>query len=377
MAVLARAGSGAATATMGERMVVRPMPAVERGAELRPLLAIVCIALVIAGIALALATAADAPPDRMAPQAAPSEQSSPPSGGAAPPLVAAASALVPVGGLARRSAAGVPPCYGTPGRGAGYGAGLPVARGSLADPGFGAAPFPAAEPVVPEAATAAPPLGRPPFQEAHWQGIEVIPLTSGLARLMRLPASIEGVVADDVTLPADMLGFQAGDVVISVDGVPTPTLEAFIRATDRVRGSREASLRLFRKGREVDATLIALDARLGVANGETAPMIKAGSRPPHGYQGPCTACHRIGSTGQLPVDQGDLLSRTAPPIAANAVAPHRDRGPCTACHRIGSAGQPEVDPGVTLSRTAPPIAASAVAPHGDRGTCTACHQVLP
>lgn len=174
----------------------------------------------------------------------------------------------------------------------------------------------------------------PPFQEAHWQGLELVPLTKALARFLDIKSDVRGVCIDDVTAPADMAGFLAGDVVTAVGRTRTPDLCAFIEATDMVRDSGDAEVWVVRNGKELSLELAALQGRLGVANGETAPMIKSGSQPPHGYKGPCTSCHRIGTTGQLAVDPGDTLSRRAPPIRAGQPAPHQDRGTCTSCHEI-------------------------------------------
>ncbi|MHC4176044.1 MAG: magnetochrome domain-containing protein [Planctomycetota bacterium] len=185
---------------------------------------------------------------------------------------------------------------------------------------------------APTSPAASSPIKMLPFQEAHWQGLEVIPLTGGLKRVLKIPSDAKGVIIDDVTAPADMGGFQAGDLITSVGQVPTPTLESFIEAADRVRDRRRTEVRLLRKGKLHSLVLTGLQQRLGTANGETAPMIKPGSRPPHGYLGACTNCHHIGTTGQLAVDQGDLLTRAAPPIRAGQTPPHRNRGECTACH---------------------------------------------
>ena len=173
-----------------------------------------------------------------------------------------------------------------------------------------------------------------PFQEAHWQGIEVVPLTAGLAKVLGIPTAARGVVADDVTMPADVEGFRAGDLITSVGQVPTPSLDAFIQAAHRVRERRRAEIELSRKGATRRMVLTAVNGKLGTANGETAPMIRPGARAPHGYQGACTNCHHIGTTGQLPADPGDLLVRVAPPIRTGQTPPHRDRGSCTACHQI-------------------------------------------
>lgn len=173
-----------------------------------------------------------------------------------------------------------------------------------------------------------------PFQEAHWQGLELIPLTLIMGRILKISPDAKGVIVDEVTGPADMQGFQAGDLITSVGQVPTSTLESFLKAADRVRNRRRTEIRLMRNGQLHSLVLTSIQDRLGTANGETAPMIKPGSRSPHEYKGPCTQCHRIGTKGQLSMDQGDLLTRKAPPIRAGQAQPHRDRGECTACHKI-------------------------------------------
>jgi hypothetical protein len=198
----------------------------------------------------------------------------------------------------------------------------------VARPCLTTAPAPAA--TLPPASS----MTKIPFQEAHWQGIEVIPATARLKRALKIAADAPGVITDDITWPADMQGFRAGDLITSVGQVPTPNLEDFIQATARVRQRRRAEIQFIREGKENSLVLTGYQERLGIANGETAPMIKPGSRPPHGYMGACTNCHRIGSSGQLAVDQGDLLSKAAPAIRAGQAPPHRNRGTCTACHTI-------------------------------------------
>jgi hypothetical protein len=174
----------------------------------------------------------------------------------------------------------------------------------------------------------------PPFQEAHWQGLEVIPRTPTLARRLQIPEGSRGVIVDDVTFPADLAGFEAGDLITAVGAIATPSLDAFIDATKSVRDRKRSDVLINRQGRELSLVVSGFQGRLGVANGETAPMIKPGSRAPHAYKGPCTSCHRIGTKGQLAFDQGDLLAQTAPSIHMGQTPPHRDRGVCAECHRI-------------------------------------------
>lgn len=174
-----------------------------------------------------------------------------------------------------------------------------------------------------------------PFQEAHWQGIEVVPLTSGLAKVLKIAPNSRGVVLDDATMPADVLGFQAGDLITAIGGVPTPDLDSFIAASEKIRELRQIDVQVTRNNQSMTLNLRSAGARLGTANGETAPMIPAGSIAPHGYRGACTNCHHIGTNGNLAVDPGDLLTLTAPPIlASQRTPPHRDRGKCSTCHKI-------------------------------------------
>lgn len=228
------------------------------------------------------------------------------------PTKGLATTPVPVLGPATRSSANAPSAY------------PPSAIGQSSSTGplsvWGAPPAPLVDPRR--------------FAEAHWQGLEVIPKTPALARSLGIPASAEGVIVDDVTLPADLQGFQAGDLVTAVGQVPTPDLMSFVEAADRVRDRRRAEVEILRKKAPQVLVLTALLKRLGTANGETPSMIVPSARMPHSYRGACTSCHRIGTTAQLAQDQGDTLTKTAPPIRANASPPHRDRGPCSTCHQV-------------------------------------------
>ncbi len=181
---------------------------------------------------------------------------------------------------------------------------------------------------------AAPSLDPRPFAEAHWQGLEAIPKTPTVAKMLKVPPNVEGVILDDVTLPADLQGFQAGDVVTAVDGIPTPDLLSFIRATDRIRDSKRVTIEFVRAGVVRRMEITALFDRLGTANGETPPMIPPGAQRPHVYMGPCVNCHRIGMTGNLAIDQGDNPKNQPGPVRVDGPVPHRDRGPCAACHPI-------------------------------------------
>jgi len=57
------------------------------------------------------------------------------------------------------------------------------------------------------------------LQEGHWIGLEVIGLSSAIARANNIPDDVRGVLIDEVTLLAAESGLLAGDVIT---GVPDP-----------------------------------------------------------------------------------------------------------------------------------------------------------
>lgn len=170
------------------------------------------------------------------------------------------------------------------------------------------------------------PARKRPFHEAHWQGIEVIALTAPLALDLGLAPEDRGVVIDQASFPADGQGFAAGDLVVSVGGVATPHLANFVAATDAVRDQRKTTIQVIRNGQPAGLVLAA--KRLGVANGETPPIIPPDAVPPRGCAqahaalmhldtlGPCTDCHIVRAQNPLPLDLADVLPKPAlTPIA--------------------------------------------------------------
>ncbi|MEC4676085.1 MAG: hypothetical protein VST72_04060 [Nitrospirota bacterium] len=175
------------------------------------------------------------------------------------------------------------------------------------------------------------------LQEGHWIGLEVIGLSSAIARANNIPDDVRGVLIDEVTLLAAESGLLAGDVITGVAGSRLQDLRSFKDATRKVAGLRQAVVSVFRKDRNFDIEVVGTE-ELGIAQMEAAPMITAAATRPHGYYGPCDRCHTISKTtfnpGHLAKDQGDVLARTAPPIGTGAARPHRERGDCTSCHTI-------------------------------------------
>ncbi|MHC4172287.1 MAG: trypsin-like peptidase domain-containing protein [Planctomycetota bacterium] len=172
--------------------------------------------------------------------------------------------------------------------------------------------------------------------EGHWLGLEVIPLIAELTTEYQVPKGQAGVLVDEVTLESAESGILAGDMVQSINGFPTPDLEAFFRATQRVQEKERAHVGISRRGSKMTFVMTARNTNtLGFAQMEAAQPIQPGALPPHRYRGrACTYCHIFMQTGgQLPTDAGDILPNP-PPITKNAKAPHRYRGQCANCHTI-------------------------------------------
>ncbi|HIJ60522.1 MAG TPA: PDZ domain-containing protein, partial [Nitrospirae bacterium] len=68
------------------------------------------------------------------------------------------------------------------------------------------------------------------WQEGHWIGLEVGPLTPALAQANGIPQGIKGVLVDEVTLLAAASGIIAGDVITAINDKATGDLYAFKEA---------------------------------------------------------------------------------------------------------------------------------------------------
>ncbi len=170
------------------------------------------------------------------------------------------------------------------------------------------------------------------LSEAHWQGMELLPLTNELKLKLNIPMDLTGVLVDEVTLSTLLAGIRGGDVLLTVEERPVASLEQFQKETMRLRNKNKTKVQVWRKGKIVKFKVRA-DSILGMAQVETAPMILAGAMRPHPYRGPCTNCHLIGDIATLKPDPDGVIL-PPPTIQAGARMPHRDRGPCEACHVI-------------------------------------------
>ncbi len=171
------------------------------------------------------------------------------------------------------------------------------------------------------------------LSEAHWQGLEAMPLSAELRQKLNLPSTLSGLLIDEVTLVAAASGLLAGDVLVAVDSVAVGSLETLLAASKQVQTRQSVELTVYRKGELMSVTMSVPD-NLGFAQVETAPMILPGEIMPHPYRGPCTECHAIGTTGHI-VPDPDEITLPPPPISAKTTTPpHKERGPCQACHQI-------------------------------------------
>ncbi len=234
----------------------------------------------------------------------------------------------------------------------------PVMAGATGAPPFlipmTPGPRQAAMVAVAQPAVGAPEIGSPPnyipsaiqLFEAHWQGMDVRLLDSELRRKLKYPRGLLGILIDEVTLNAAKAGLLAGDIIIQVMKDRVTTLEEFQQTTRIVRGLRQATLTVLRKGDGKEDGRFAMnritlvlrgDPDLGFAQLEAAPMILPGDGRPHPYRGACTSCHAVGIGFELTPDP-DLITLPPPPLSHATVVkeinPHRDRGPCEACHVI-------------------------------------------
>lgn len=259
------------------------------------------------------------------------------------------------------------------------------------------------------------------FSEAHWHGLELIPLSSELRREYGIQDTIRGLLVDESTLEAAECGFLAGDVILYVGKFKIQTLDDFLDATLYFQNRKSVSITVWRsmktqaltgdvgitdgikrmatieKSATAAATLqlpLVAAARyknLGYADMSTAPPIQPGSLSPHKNQGkPCASCHIFMNTGgQLAVDAGDILP-DPPTITQNSTAPHAYRGKCNFCHTVLSrkkssspsplATQTPAGRAVAAAtpyQNPPPITQNSSAPHAYRGDCNVCHNILP
>ena len=74
--------------------------------------------------------------------------------------------------------------------------------------------------------------------EGSWIGMDVAELSAADAADLGLPADTKGIRVSDVEgAPASVAGFQVGDVIIGINGVPTPDMKQFVTASQKQAGA--------------------------------------------------------------------------------------------------------------------------------------------
>ncbi len=74
--------------------------------------------------------------------------------------------------------------------------------------------------------------------EGSWIGMDVTEASANDVAALGLPAATRGILVNDVEgPPATMVGFETGDVIVAVNGNPTPDMKQFVAATKKQSGA--------------------------------------------------------------------------------------------------------------------------------------------
>jgi serine protease Do len=97
----------------------------------------------------------------------------------------------------------------------------------------------------------------PGDEETHGFGLTLSPLTAEVARQLRLPADVDGVLVSDVdaTSTAARAGISRGDVILQVNRKPVSTPQEASRALAAVPSGGTAFLLLMRNGQQTFVTV--------------------------------------------------------------------------------------------------------------------------
>ncbi len=115
-----------------------------------------------------------------------------------------------------------------------------------------------------------------PATEGEWLGMEVSPITPLTARQYGISEGTQGLVVAEAEVPAAVVGIKAGDVIVAVNGTPTPRLTAFFQATNNGTAT-QGVVEFFRKGQRM---------RVNLSSTVVAPPAGAAAGTPVAYQTP-------------------------------------------------------------------------------------------
>ncbi len=90
--------------------------------------------------------------------------------------------------------------------------------------------------------------------EAAWLGMEVVPITKLTATQYKLPSNIRGLVLAETEAQAATAGLMAGDVLISVNGIPVGDMNAFLQATEQGKAPG-GPVSILREGKVMSAVI--------------------------------------------------------------------------------------------------------------------------
>ena len=153
--------------------------------------------------------------------------------------------------------------------------------------------------------------------------MEVSPITPLTAQQYGIPGGTQGLVVAEAEVPAAAVGIEAGDVIVAVDGIPTPQMTAFFQATKNGIAT-EGVVDFIRKGQSMRVNLssTAVAPAAGTPNTlATIPPITmapatmppnnvapAAFRLPQGNFAPAQT-----NTGTWPAQQGTGMARGVAP----------------------------------------------------------------
>ncbi|MHB9154735.1 MAG: Do family serine endopeptidase [Endomicrobiales bacterium] len=90
-------------------------------------------------------------------------------------------------------------------------------------------------------------------ESAQWQGLQVVTVTPAIAQKFNYPSGEKGCLVVDVTQgsPADEMGARPGDLVRTVNRVPTPDVKAFQAAVKKANLAQGVVMDVDRQGQEL------------------------------------------------------------------------------------------------------------------------------